>query len=43
MTKEEEEQLLKIINSIDYGSIEINKQAGKIVNIVKKESIKLEN
>lgn len=43
MTKEEKEQLLKIINSIDYGSIEINKQGGKIVNILKKESIKLEN
>ena len=41
MNKTQIEQLLKIINSISYGSIEIKKQADKIVNIKKVESIKL--
>jgi len=43
MDKKQINEVLKIINSLNYGKIVINKQAGKIVNVKKEESIKLNN
>ena len=42
MDKKQINEVLKIINSLNYGKIVINKQAGKIVNIKKEVSIKIE-
>jgi len=43
MMNQKLKKLIKLIESIEYGSIKINKQAGKIVNVKKEESIKLNN
>ncbi|MFW6009022.1 MAG: hypothetical protein ACOCP8_07140 [archaeon] len=42
MKKKQKKELIKIIESVKFGKIIINKQNNKIVNIKKVKSIKLE-
>ena len=41
MTEQQLQEIKEIINSIEYGNIEIKKQGGKIVNIKATKSIKI--
>jgi hypothetical protein len=43
MTKKEKKKLFSIIKMLDYGKIIINKKAGKIINVKKITSLKLNN
>jgi len=38
---EDEKELLEILNNLKYGEIVVKKEAGKIVHVVEKKSIKL--
>ena len=41
MTKQEEKEIIEIIDNLSYGEIVVKKEAGKIVHIKKTESVKL--
>ena len=41
MTEQQLKEIKEIINNIEYGNIQIKKQAGKIVNIKATKSIKI--
>jgi peptidase E len=43
MTGKEKKKLEKIIKKVNYGKIIINKKAGKIINVKKITSLKLNN
>ena len=43
MTQQEIRQIVEVVMSVSYGEIVIKKEAGKIVQVKKTESIKLDS